>query len=323
MAVARRAARLLAERQGFDSTGSEEIALVVAELAWNLVKHARGGKLALTPITASGRLGIEIESVDRGPGIPAIDWALQDGVSTAGSLGYGLGTVNRLMDRLDISSEPEQGTRIVCQKWVRTQEASATPCPLEFGVASRAHPQMDVNGDAFVLTRWEDNALVGVIDGLGHGPLALRAAQAARRFVETHCDQPLEEIFRGVEHECKATRGVVMALSRFDWIAGTMSFASIGNIEARLLGYQEPENFVVRRGVLGSGAPKPKVSTHRWQRQCLLVLHSDGISSHWQREDVTDFTGQSASDLAAILLRRFAKLDDDATVLVVRGERHE
>src|SRR5215471_8678078 len=88
-----------------------------------------------------------------------------------------------------------------------TQSAMALDC----GAATRTHPLMTVNGDAFVLKQWSTGALVGVIDGLGHGQCAHQAAQTAWQYVENHFDQPLGTIFRGAGHVCQATRGVVMA----------------------------------------------------------------------------------------------------------------
>lgn len=88
---------------GFDQKASEEIAIAVSELATNLVKHAKGGTLTLTALT-NGRKGIQIVSHDRGPGIADVEKAIVDGFSTTGSLGSGLGAVNRLMHEFDITS---------------------------------------------------------------------------------------------------------------------------------------------------------------------------------------------------------------------------
>ena len=67
--AARRAAKILAKGIGFDSAACEEIALAMTELATNLIKHAQGGMLTLTPLADGGRVGLEIESRDDGPGI--------------------------------------------------------------------------------------------------------------------------------------------------------------------------------------------------------------------------------------------------------------
>ena len=161
---------------GFAPTACEEIALAMTELATNLIKHARGGTLTLTPLAAAGRVGLEIESRDNGPGIANVEQALGDRFSTAGTRGTGLGAVNRLMDELDITSRRGKGTHVVCRRWLREHQPSLRPCPLAFGVATRPRNLGQVNGDAFVVSQWAESALVGIIDGLGHGQFAHRAA---------------------------------------------------------------------------------------------------------------------------------------------------
>src|SRR5919197_698034 len=325
--VARRAARAMTLAIGFDEKVSEEIVIVVSELASNLVKHARGGKLTLTPLNDGGRVGIQVESHDCGPGIADVEQAMADGFSTAGSLGCGLGTINRLMDQFDITSQRGAGARtaIVCTRWQRLDAPALTPCPLEFGMATRPYPTMPVNGDTFVIKLWNASALVAVIDGLGHGQYAHRAAQAARQYVETHIEQPLEAIFRGVGRACRATRGVVMALVRFDFgeKAIRYSFASVGDIEARVFGGPDRQQFIVRRGILGGNAPNPRVTEHRWEPGTVMVLHSDGVTRHWGLADFPDLASESATMMAQRLLRALAKEHDDATVVVVRDAARE
>ncbi len=316
----RQVTRAMAVAIGFEERESEEIVLSVSELASNVVKHAMRGTVTLTPLANGGRTGVQIESVDSGPGIADIEQAMTDGFSTVGSLGYGLGTVNRLMDEFDITSQPGAGVHIVCRRWVRIVEPSTMPCPLSFGAATRPHPKMGLNGDAFVIKQWGESALVGVIDGLGHGQWANRAAQTARRYVESHFEQPLGEIFRGVGRACRPTRGVVMALARFDWIQEKLTFASVGNIEAHFFNCAEPVKFIIRRGVLGLNAPNPVVTEHHWELGNIIVLHSDGVRVHWRWEDFPELVEESATVTAQRLLHALAKDEDDSTVVVVRGK---
>jgi anti-sigma regulatory factor (Ser/Thr protein kinase) len=327
MHVARRAAKDMALALGFDAKVSDEIAIAVSELASNLVKYAQGGTLTLMPINDGERVGIQVASRDLGPGIADVEQALMDGFSTAGGLGCGLGAVNRLMDQFDIRSQrgAAGGTNVVCTRWLRVDAPIMSPCPLEFGAATRACPPLTVNGDAFVIKRWDASALVSVIDGLGHGQYAHRAAHAARQYVETHFDQPLDAIFRGVGRTCRATRGVVMALVRFNFEGHGIrfSFASVGNIEVRLLGGPAREHFIIRRGILGGNAPNPRVTEHRWEPGNVMVLHSDGVTHRWGLEDFPDLAAESATTIAQRLLRTLAKAHDDATVVVVKGATRE
>ncbi len=325
---ARRAARQIAIVVGFAEKITEEIVIVASELASNLIVHARDGMLVFTKITEHGRDGIQIESHDTGPGIADVNQALGDGFSSAGSLGYGLGTVNRFMDELEINSRrgPQAGTHIICKRWLRKLGMSLVPCPLSFGAATRCHPIMKENGDAFVIEKRGRCALVGVIDGLGHGQFAHRAAQAASQYVESHFEESVASIFRGAGRACRGTRGVVMALARFDWeldpmsaqVSTRVSFASVGNIETRVFGSLLPVHFAVNRGIVGVNAKEPLVTEQQWEPNLVMVMHSDGLSSHWRWNDFPQLIEAPANVTAQRLLDALAKDNDDATVVVVK-----
>jgi anti-sigma regulatory factor (Ser/Thr protein kinase) len=321
-ADARRAAELaasFADLVGFPPGDCAEISLVVAELASNLVQHASGGTVTLSRIEDSGHVGIQIESEDSGPGISDLEQAVTDGYSTAGGLGIGLGTVNRLTDELEAYSRPERGVRIVCQRWLRPRTRDISVRDLSFGVATRSYRRLPENGDAFVVKQWGRNAIVGVIDGLGHGQFAQRASQTARQYIQQHFDQPLESLFRGAGRACRGTRGVVMALARFDLDRQKLTIASVGDIEVRLIGNPERFNLIVKRGIIGLNAPSPVASEHPWTSTSLLVMHSDGLRPHWAWDEFSDVAQAAPDMIARRLLQALGKMDDDATVVVARN----
>jgi anti-sigma regulatory factor (Ser/Thr protein kinase) len=311
------AARKFAKAAGFSSVECEEIVLVSTELASNLIKHAGGGTLNFNLLESGDRRGIQIESEDHGPGIADVELAMSDGYSTAGSLGTGLGTVNRLMDQLDFSARSQAGLRILCQRWQRPSRQLSVKW-LEIGAATRPYHLLPENGDALVSKQWNGNALVGVIDGLGHGRFAQKASHAAREYVERHFDQPLENLFRGVSRACRATRGVVMTLGRFDLARQTVALASIGNVETRLIGVERPR-VSIRRGVLGLNAPNPVVCENAWTPNSVLVIHSDGLRTRWQWNEFEEIAQEPPAVIARHLLNKLGKQDDDATVLVVKN----
>jgi anti-sigma regulatory factor (Ser/Thr protein kinase) len=316
---ARRLATSVAARAGLSEGTRSDVGIVATELATNVVRHAGNGTLLVRQLEGGGG-GIELLCLDAGPGMRDPAACMADGFSTTGSLGYGLGTVNRVMDELETTIAPGgQGLRLVCRRWLRPKVASARPCPLAFGVATRPYPGQVVNGDAFVVKRWGESALVGVIDGLGHGQGAHEAAEAARQYVEDHSTQPLEALFRGTARACASTRGVVMALARFDCAAWKLTFASVGNVEARVFGSPQSLSFMIRRGVLGLNAPRAVVTEHPWRPDHVLVLHSDGLRTHWRWENFPDLALKPPEVIAQGLLRALAKDEDDATVIVVRG----
>ena len=226
--AARRWVREVAVEVGFDPRPADELALAASELATNIVKHAGSGMLLLSSLDDEAGGGLRLEAVDNGPGIRDFEEALTDGFSTKGSLGYGLGTVHRLMDGFELIRPEEGGVRLVCVRRLKRPEHPEGQSLIDIGAATRAYPGMEQNGDAFVIHRWGERALVGVIDGLGHGQFAHRAAQKASQYIDSHYDQLLPDIFRNVGRTCRATRGIVMALAAFDCGRGTLSFASVG-----------------------------------------------------------------------------------------------
>lgn len=309
----------LAKKIGFDENGIEEIALAISELASNLIKHANGGEIKLISLINDAKKGIQIESLDEGPGIADVDLAMTDGFSTKGSLGYGLGTINRMMNEIKIISRQIQckGTHIVCTRWIDKKTLKKKNV-LDVGGASRAHPKMVKNGDAFIIKRWKNKVLVGIIDGLGHGEHAYQASNTALQYVEKYFDQPLLQIILGVEKDCRNTRGVVMALVLFNWEESKLTFASVGNIITRVIGGPKSFGLVVRRGILGRNAQKPIIIERPWEKNYILVMHSDGVSTHWHWDDFSHLINNSARLIAFSILEKLANANDDATVVVVK-----
>ncbi len=320
----RRKARRLADEIGFPEPEAESIALVVTELATNIVKYAGSGVVALAHSRVEGREGITVEARDRGPGFSDDEQVMVDGYSTSGTLGHGLGAVNRMMDEVDILSDGERGTQIVATRFLRTpasRAASLATSPFDIGAVSRPHPKMTVNGDTFVIRHWNGHSLVAVIDGVGHGQYAQRASQAARSYIESHYDQPLDMIFKGAARACRGSRGVVMAIAVFRWSDGEIKFASIGNIETRLFGVNKTDKFHLRRGIVGLQMPTPHVVTDLWAPGATLVLFSDGISSRWSQADLGVDRDSPSARLAHRILMDHVKENDDATVAVVKDRR--
>lgn len=117
IASAGRAARQMTAALGFARTDAETVVLAVLELATNLVRYARNGRIVFQPVAEGHSTGIQIESHDDGPGIADIARAMQDGYSTGGSLGSGLPGARRLLDEFAITSGPD-GTHITARKWL-------------------------------------------------------------------------------------------------------------------------------------------------------------------------------------------------------------
>lgn len=316
----RRIAKDMAHDMGFDEATRTEISLVVSELASNIIKYAQRGIITLTPICHKQREGLMIEAEDDGEGFNE-QTAMEDGVSTLGTLGVGLGAVNRLMDEFDIlQREDHTGTRIVCKRWLHdNSNIAGKHCPFDFGIISRPKLGETANGDSYVIKQTKAGSLIAVIDGVGHGILAHQAASAARQYVERHAESSLLDIFKGVDRACAATRGVVMAIAVFDWQQQLFRFASVGNIEVSVFNHHhEKPKFIVRRGIVGKHAPQPVITENEWHSGDMLALHSDGISSQWSWSDFSQYANHPAQVIVENIYSANQKDYDDATIILVK-----
>ena len=115
--AARRAVRDAAARAGFGVTDVTRIVTAASELARNTFQYAGKGLMHWRLVEDSGRQGLELRFVDQGPGIPDVNLAFQQGHSTGKGLGMGLPGTKRLMDEMEIQSDPRQGTTITVKKW--------------------------------------------------------------------------------------------------------------------------------------------------------------------------------------------------------------
>jgi serine/threonine-protein kinase RsbT len=110
--------RGLAVELGFNKADSTRVEIAILELARNIVVHAGSGEILVQPIERNGLPGVEIIASDQGPGIKDPALALQDGYSTASTMGAGLPGVRRLMDEFELETGA-WGTRVRAARWHR------------------------------------------------------------------------------------------------------------------------------------------------------------------------------------------------------------
>lgn len=113
---ARQKVRDVAAEMGFSLLDQTRLVTAVSELARNIIVHAESG--AMTVRKPGQRRGLKIVFEDEGPGIADLASAMQEGYSSAGSLGLGLQGAKRLTDAMEIDSQPGKGTAIAITKWL-------------------------------------------------------------------------------------------------------------------------------------------------------------------------------------------------------------
>lgn len=317
---ARRAALALADQLGFPETERGRVGVVVTEVATNLLQHAHGGVLLLQTIEQPTRLGLEILSLDQGPGMNNVEECLQDGFSTSGTLGNGLGGIQRLSDFFEIYSFDGKGTALLAHIW-STSAVQTSEMALEVGAVCLPKRGETVSGDAWACQTESSRSLLLVADGLGHGPAAATAAaKAVRIFQEEHHRSP-QAILEAAHDALRSTRGAVLAIAEIDTDQQSIRFAGIGNIAASISSPTEHHNMVSYNGTVGHEVRKIQEFTYPWYANGLLIMHSDGLGTQWKLDRYPGLSQKHPSLIAGILYRDFYRERDDVTVLVAKGRR--
>lgn len=311
---ARRLAAAFASQHGASENRIAQIALVVTELATNLLKHAQGGEILAARFADADGTGIEVLALDRGPGMEDVERCRQDGYSTSGSLGQGLGAVSRQSDRLRIWSRPEQGTVISVRFVLQPAQGAA----VQVGAAVMPYPGERVCGDDWAFADLPAGVTLLLADGSGHGIEAQRAARAAIHAFQEHSGEPPEQLLGLLHRALMPTRGAALAVARIHANASVVRYAGLGNIAGLLVGGGKATHMVSHNGTAGHVAPRIREFTYEFSGYPLLIMHSDGLTSRLDLAQYPGLVTQHPSLIAGVLLRDFRRGRDDASVVALR-----
>ncbi|WP_333773480.1 ATP-binding protein [Streptomyces sp. IBSBF 3136] len=115
---ARQVVRTLAQRGGLSLVHQTKLVTAASELGRNMLIYGGGGVVRAANVADDSRSGVYVEFQDKGPGIPDVEAAMQDGWTSGNGLGLGLSGAKRLVDEFDIESG-EGGTTVRIVKWGR------------------------------------------------------------------------------------------------------------------------------------------------------------------------------------------------------------
>lgn len=194
---------------------------------------------------------------------------------------------------------------------------------VEWAAAFRPMPGETRSGDAHVVVDEGDSVLVGVIDGLGHGPEAEKAAARAKEFVAGQAGADVAAVMEKAHARLRGTRGVTLSLARLDGRAKEMSWVGVGNVEASLYTPGSPpkrETMAPRGGVVGYSLPRLAPRILPLGRGAVLLMATDGVKPGYATAAPR---GETARQAAQGLVEEFAKPTDDCLVLVARFWGHD
>ena len=320
VAESRRGAQQLAHRLGFDAARKERVAIAVTEAVSNMVRHGGGGTLTARSLAQGGVLGIEVMAIDGGRGMASFAHSATDGVSSAGTAGTGLGAMQRQSDDFDVYTGEAQGTIVRMVFW--NGVAPAAPEGYELGVILVPKSGETACGDAWGMELHPRGATFLVADGLGHGPDASRASSSAVEVLRGHPEASAIRLLDLAHARLRPTRGAALAVIRHDAVAGDVAFAGVGNIASWVIDGQSRRAMVSHNGIVGHNVHKSEEYRYPWPLGSLLVVHSDGIETHWNIAAFPGLASRHPAIIAAMLFREHSRKRDDVVVVVARATRH-
>ena len=159
---------------------------------------------------------------------------------------------------------------------------------------------------------------VSVIDGLGHGPDAETAGRAAADALRAAPELGPVEALLTCDRALRGTRGAGASVLCLDSINAIARFAGVGNVEGRILTATDERRFSPDRGVLGRGIRSPHLIELPLGTAWTVLMHSDGISSRFVWAETA--SEDDLDSLASLVLTKWGRPTDDATVVIVRDE---
>jgi anti-sigma regulatory factor (Ser/Thr protein kinase) len=303
---------------GWSEHDSGQAALIATEMGTNLIKHARDGAIVIMVDEVHSGTRLQLVSVDHGPGISDVEACLQDGYSTAGSPGTGLGAVRRMATSMDLFSAPGKGTVLSAELLGPARASGIAPNGYSIAGVCIPCPGESVSGDGWDYSIRDGALFIMVCDGLGHGIFAAEATKLAIAAFRREPAASVTDYLARIHEALRTTRGAAAAVVMIDRRAGKARFCGIGNIAGSIVIGHDVRHMVSHNGILGHAAPRIAEFTYPWNDACQLVMHSDGLSGRWRADEWPGLWQRSPALIAGALCRDWDRGRDDVTAVIAR-----
>lgn len=312
--TARRQAVRVATHAFADETLRGRVAVIATELGTNLASHGGGGQLLFQVLEVGDAKAVEVLAIDSGPGMADPEQCVRDGYSTGGTPGNGIGAVKRLSEEFDVYSQVGKGTVVMA----RVHAAPVLAGIWRWGVISTPAPGETAVGDSWRLSRSDNAVRIMVADGLGHGPFASEAAEAAAQVFQSAAYAGLKPFLERAHVALRHTRGAAVAVAACDIGSERLTYAGVGNIAGVILTHGgATRGLMSHNGTVGAEMRTVQEMPYEWSVGDRLIMHSDGIASRWRLGEYPGLALRHPALSCAILYRDYLRGRDDATVLVL------
>ncbi|HHH46271.1 MAG TPA: hypothetical protein ENK53_04580 [Thiotrichales bacterium] len=319
--LARTGMKALARRLGFSPARIQVMETVLAEMLSNQAKYAAGtGQIQVwEQRDIGGKALIDLFALDFGPGIPDLARAREDGRSSSGTLGKGLGAIERLADACAIYSlAAGQGRWQGVAVWARfAQDGVELGLPAAYGLYLRALNDDRYCGDGLWLHQAGDALFWLHMDGLGHGREAAEAVHGRERLLDRFRGRDCATLLQELDEGLRRSRGAVAILGRMTPLEGTVELCGVGDMLAWRVRPESRQALHFSSGVLGREHRRIETQSfglgpEEWYLSC-----SDGIRGRWQPGDYPGLWHQHPQLIAYLLGALEGRSNDDRSLLVI------
>jgi anti-sigma regulatory factor (Ser/Thr protein kinase) len=313
--------RAVSRRMGFPDATRERLELICNEMMSNQVKYARRTGLVQLWESAGIRPAIDAFALDYGPGVPNLNTALEDGFTTAGTMGKGLGAIRRLAHESEFYSLPQgvvpQAPWHGMAAWARLyRDSGRVSGPLDTGVFLRAYQDDAHNGDRIVqcsrgsVCRWLH------MDGLGHGKEAAEVTARVEGLLDF--ETPIDGLMRSLSRRLKASRGAVAIAGEVDAAAESGMLCGVGDMTGYLVRNGICRTMSFTPGILGHSHRSFEAVPLHVERQALTMTTSDGVRRNWQLGTFPGLWRLHPQLIALLLGCVLGRSNDDKSIFIVR-----
>ena len=226
-------------------------------------------------------------------------------------------------------TRPISGERVCGDAWAARWDDGAPQAPLTSlgkgaeSAAGRSHWSLltgsRFSAEAAAPSVGGPGTLVMLCDGLGHGPLAAVAAQAAVQAFRAGRGRLPQEVIEEVHQALNGTRGAAVAVARIEPGHGRVLFCGVGNIAAALIDADSKTNLTSLPGIVGHQMRALRSFTYPLPADGALVMHSDGLSERWSTNALPGFLQHTPVTIAGQLLRHARAHRDDTSIVVAKS----
>lgn len=340
VAIARQLAGIAAEQLFISHARRQEAILIASELAQNHLAHAtQNGIIRISGMFLNRIPVITIASLDEGPGIPNVEKAMEDGFSTSGGLGIGLGTVKRLSNRFHICSmrfglspcprlPVYKNYATIVSATIEEQPSNIFNKPkgpsLHVSALVRPCPGQTQSGDAVSLQ--DDGAFcrMVLVDATGHGESAAQiAGDAARLLKDLPTSHEPNQVIEALNARLAGSNGASVQVLSINYSSKKILAAGVGNAACTIYSAGKGHIVVPRPGLVGNIRTNPGQNPIQMTvvndiaEDLLIVMRSDGIH---HSPDLTDYASDhtSAAIWSQILFQPKDTPMDDSSLVVLR-----